>query len=163
MGRWDVVLPFVAPGRGTPEPPRHRTPLGGGGPEPSSDESDVDDPRPSEADGVCLPDVEEIYDWLTEDLAGLEETLGQRKRSGALSAKEEKLHQLIHVELRERRGVEEIGLALLGGRLNLDVAGLEKRPEVSPFGQEQDWLLGPVFGQVVPKTDIAVDIETLVP
>ena len=37
-----------------------------------------------------------------------------------MSQQEEKLLRLIRVELSERRGVEEIGLAFLGGRLNLE-------------------------------------------
>ena len=46
----------------------------------------------------------------------LEEKLASQ---GSLNPKEEKLHKLIKVELGERRGVEEIGLALLGGRFSL--------------------------------------------
>ena len=51
------------------------------------------------------------------DLVDLEEKLASQ---GSLNPKEEKLHKLIKVELGERRGVEEIGLALLGGRFSLD-------------------------------------------
>ena len=61
--------------------------------------------------------------------------LESQKGNRSLSLKEEKLHRLITVELKERRGVEEIGLALLGGRLTFDhlaVATGRKSPELEP-------------------------------
>ena len=76
-----------------------------------------------------LPNVEDIYDLLTSDLVQLEEKLAA-KGSESLTLKEEKLHGLIKVELGERRGVEEIGLALIGGRFDLGSIGLAK--EASP-------------------------------
>ncbi|CAE7208124.1 Ttll5 [Symbiodinium sp. KB8] len=66
-----------------------------------------------------LPNVEDIYDLLTSDLADVEDRLRRKSSNTALTAKEEKLHNLVRVELGERRSVEEIGLALIGGRFDL--------------------------------------------
>ncbi|CAE7252093.1 Ttll5 [Symbiodinium microadriaticum] len=75
-----------------------------------------------------LPNVEDIYDLLTSDLADVEDRLRRKSSNTALTAKEEKLHNLVRVELGERRSVEEIGLALIGGRFDLaNVPGLDGR------------------------------------
>jgi len=55
-----------------------------------------------------LPNIEDIYDIPTHALAVIEEHLAS-KGKGQLTAKEAKIHELIKVELGERRGVEEIG------------------------------------------------------
>ena len=60
MGKWDVVLPFLAPNRGTPEPLSRRDPVGHSSP--SSDGSEMA--------------VEEIYDLKSSELVDLEECLG---------------------------------------------------------------------------------------
>lgn len=61
MGKWDVILPFLAPNRGTPEPLSRRDPVSGHS-SPSSDGSEMP--------------VEEIYDLKSSELVDLEECLG---------------------------------------------------------------------------------------
>jgi len=83
---------------------------------------------PRTDDDSELPNVEDIYDLLTSDLADVEDRLRRKSSNTALTAKEEKLHNLVRVELGERRSVEEIGLALIGGRFDLsNVPGLDDR------------------------------------
>ncbi|CAJ1344364.1 unnamed protein product [Effrenium voratum] len=124
MGRWDVVLPFLAPGRGALPSRGSQRERVEGSPRSVSPQSSA-----SSAADDRLPNVEDIYDLLTSDLVQLEEKLAA-KGSESLTLKEEKLHGLIKVELGERRGVEEIGLALIGGRFDLGSIGLAK--EASP-------------------------------
>eukprot|EP00928_Gymnodinium_smaydae_P028527 TRINITY_DN21730_c0_g1_i1.p1 TRINITY_DN21730_c0_g1~~TRINITY_DN21730_c0_g1_i1.p1 ORF type:complete len:1393 (+),score=185.94 TRINITY_DN21730_c0_g1_i1:37-4215(+) len=118
MGRWDAQLPYLAPGRGA-SPLSERAPLRA----PSSEERE---PSPtfsssssSEGGDGALPDVEDIYDMSTAQLATLEEQLAPRMQAGSSLPREKRIYELVRVELSERRGVEEIGLALVGGRLDL--------------------------------------------
>eukprot|EP00929_Paragymnodinium_shiwhaense_P034771 TRINITY_DN18876_c0_g1_i4.p1 TRINITY_DN18876_c0_g1~~TRINITY_DN18876_c0_g1_i4.p1 ORF type:complete len:1460 (-),score=402.22 TRINITY_DN18876_c0_g1_i4:65-4444(-) len=128
--RWDPTLPYLSPCRGLAGGSQSgfhsqlRVPTGGDrsaspGAFSSSSESDG-----GGGDGGGLPNVEDIYDLRTNDLAALEARLSARMKDGVATPKEVRMHGLVRVELSERRGVEEIGLALVGGRLNLDL-GLE--------------------------------------
>mmetsp|Transcript_147702 Transcript_147702/g.472592 ORF Transcript_147702/g.472592 Transcript_147702/m.472592 type:complete len:1461 (+) Transcript_147702:97-4479(+) len=133
-GRWDAVLPYLPPSRGIACSPNGesslRKPAVGS---PRSDDggafsSSSDDGGGSDCVGGAggqrrLPNIEDIYDLTTNDLAAFEEQLAAKMASAAgASSKEERLHQLIRVELSERRGVEQIGLALVGGRFDLSRA-----------------------------------------
>ncbi len=67
MGRWDVLLPFLAPGRsvGSVVPRSHRDPTDAASrsvSRSSSSQGTAASPR-----AVQLPDVEDIYDLLTSD------------------------------------------------------------------------------------------------
>eukprot|EP00927_Polykrikos_kofoidii_P054140 TRINITY_DN48615_c0_g1_i1.p1 TRINITY_DN48615_c0_g1~~TRINITY_DN48615_c0_g1_i1.p1 ORF type:complete len:1481 (-),score=248.89 TRINITY_DN48615_c0_g1_i1:227-4669(-) len=131
MGRWDAVLPYLAPNRGsTPNgapPPSIRAPTLGSprGLSPGASSSSGSDRSVQGCEGAAigcrsdLPNVEDIYDLRTDDLAELEERIGSRVQNRTASAREARLHELVRVELLERRGVEEIGLALIGGRFDL--------------------------------------------
>lgn len=126
MGRWDPELPFLAPGRGrTPvcAMPSLRAPASTSPSRwSSSSSSSGSEHGGAAADGLALPNMEDIYDMRTDQLAALEERLGARAAGGLATAKEQRLRELARVELTERRGVEEIGLALVGGRLDLSKA-----------------------------------------
>lgn len=124
VGRWDAVLPYLPPSRGAAAPTHSfgssfRDPAPGpraASPASSSSSSDV-------RAGGHLPNVEDIYDMLTGELADLDANLaGKLASTSGLSAKEARLHKLLQVELGERRGVEQIGLALLGGRFDISAA-----------------------------------------
>ena len=67
MGRWDVLLPFLAPGRsvGSVAPRSHRDPTDAASrsvSRSSSSQGTAESPR-----AVQLPDVEDIYDLLTSE------------------------------------------------------------------------------------------------
>lgn len=67
MGRWDVLLPFLAPGRsvGSVAPRSHRDPTDAASrsvSRSSSSQGTAASPR-----AVQLPDVEDIYDLLTSE------------------------------------------------------------------------------------------------
>jgi len=121
MGQWDVVLPFLpsAGVRSFREPERSRS------------TSPV-----SSASSEGGPNVEDIYDLPTAQLVTLEADLATKVQSKRCSARECHMHKLLRVELSERRSVEEIGLALVGGsfdfKLVCDVGTAPTTQRTSP-------------------------------
>eukprot|EP00811_Abedinium_folium_P033004 NODE_5_length_4757_cov_5.951836.p1 GENE.NODE_5_length_4757_cov_5.951836~~NODE_5_length_4757_cov_5.951836.p1 ORF type:complete len:1291 (+),score=199.12 NODE_5_length_4757_cov_5.951836:128-4000(+) len=123
MGRWDVTLPFLSPGRGTSSavaasPRQLLAGAGRSGSRSPSFSSGSDDG----ANHSNLPNTEDIYDLPTSQLAALEERLRPIAAAAGGTAREARLYGLIRAELSERRGIEEIGLALVGGRFDLNRA-----------------------------------------
>lgn len=124
MSRWDAVLPYLPPGRGSQSGAcagrSLRVPAVGSPRSPSLVSTSSSDCDPDDgAFGSRLPDAEDIYDLHTTALAALEERLGARVRAQQAPPREMRLHELVKIELKERRNVEEIGLALVGGRFDL--------------------------------------------
>merc|ERR1719487_1900731 len=127
--RWDPVLPYLAPSRGlgpTATSSSFREPALGSprsaSPDSSSDGygSGQGSPRDGSQQGGGLPNTEDIYDLPAGELRALESHLSERIKSGLAGPREERLHMLVTVELSERRSVEEIGLALVGGRFDFE-------------------------------------------
>mmetsp|Transcript_33418 Transcript_33418/g.76354 ORF Transcript_33418/g.76354 Transcript_33418/m.76354 type:complete len:1177 (+) Transcript_33418:33-3563(+) len=119
MVQWDAFLPYIAPNSRQDERRSSNREPAGGSPRSCSPSSG--------SDTDALPNIEDIYDLSTSQLAELEADLGSRtKGKSVVTEKEEKLHKLIRLELSERRSVEEIGLALVGGRFDLSQVPLPK-------------------------------------